>query len=52
MTIKIEDLIIIGTIGIIVSRAFFIAKQLNHNESNTIYEPRRVGSLRAWRDAY
>lgn len=27
-------------------------KQLNHNESNTFYEPRRVGSLRAWRDTY
>ena len=27
-------------------------KQLNHNDSNTFYEPRRVGSLRAWRDTY
>ena len=27
-------------------------KQLNHNESYTFYEPRRMGSLRAWRDAY
>ena len=34
---------------------FFIVKQLNHKptyESNTFYEPRRVGSLRARRDAY